>query len=104
MKVLILLAIILLLCGCASTQDQVTINLLNDRIASLERSQQQRMYCYVIIKNPNGSRTSVRLKLENEKYVGPNNEVYDTLPSADQLAPFYGLNINNENVRRTQIK
>ena len=99
MKALLLISLIFML-GCQSSPDLVTIQLLNQRITELEK----KTYCYVIIKNPNGSRTSVRLRLEEGKYIGPNNEVYDILPTPDQLAPYYGLAPKSENIKRTDTK
>jgi hypothetical protein len=98
MKALILV-FVLLLAGCQSP-DPVTIHLLQQRISELEKKQ-PKDYCYVVITNPNGSRTSVRLKIEDGKYIGPSNEVYDRVPSPSDLAPYYGLAPRSENIRRT---
>ena len=86
--------------GCQSSPDLVTIQLLNQRITELEK----KTYCYVIIKNPNGSRTSVRLRMDGNQYIGPQGEIYDKLPDSNTLYPYYGLTPISENIRRTNVK
>jgi hypothetical protein len=45
----------------------------------------------VMIKNTNDSETPVRLEEVDGKWKGPNGELYDHLPTEDQLRPVYGL-------------
>lgn len=45
----------------------------------------------VWITNANGSKTSVKLIKSGPNYVGPNGEIYSSLPTEDQLRPVYGL-------------
>ena len=45
----------------------------------------------LVIDNPNGSRTPVTLKRVPDGWKGPKGEIYDKLPTSDQLAPYYGL-------------
>lgn len=47
---------------------------------------------YIIeIHNDNGSITPVEIRKEGDRYVGPTGEHYDSLPTEEQLKPFYGL-------------
>jgi len=50
----------------------------------------------VIIQNPNGSKTPVTLERTPDGWKGPKGEIYETLPDANQLAPYYGLNAKGE--------
>ena len=43
------------------------------------------------ITNSNNSKTSVTLRKSGPNYIGPNNEVYDHLPTEDDLRPLYGF-------------
>ena len=43
------------------------------------------------VQNDNGSLTPVVLKKKGSTYMGPNGELYDRLPTAEQLKPVYGL-------------
>ncbi|MDF3128162.1 hypothetical protein P0Y35_03015 [Kiritimatiellaeota bacterium B1221] len=46
----------------------------------------------VWLENQNGSKTPVELKQNEEgKWVGPNDEVYDSLPSEADLRESYGF-------------
>jgi hypothetical protein len=45
----------------------------------------------VWITNSNGSRTPVRLRRQGPSYVGPNGEVYNNMPTEDELRPIYGF-------------
>ena len=47
---------------------------------------------YIIeIHNDNGSITPVEITKDGDRYVGPTGEHYDSLPTEEQLKPFYGL-------------
>ena len=45
----------------------------------------------IITLNANGIRTDVPILRVKGKFVGPQGESYETLPTAGQLAPRYGL-------------
>ena len=45
----------------------------------------------VWIKNSNGSQTPVKLAQNGPGYVGPRGEIYQTMPSEDQLWRVYGF-------------
>ncbi|MBN2591129.1 MAG: hypothetical protein JXA96_14780 [Sedimentisphaerales bacterium] len=47
---------------------------------------------YIIqIHNDNGSITPVEIIKDGDRFIGPTGEQYDTLPTEEQLKPFYGL-------------
>ena len=47
---------------------------------------------YIIdIHNDNGSVTPVEIRKDGDRFVGPTGEHYDSLPTEEQLKPFYGL-------------
>ncbi len=47
---------------------------------------------YIIeIHNDNGSITPIEIRKDGDRYVGPTGEHYDSLPTEEQLKPFYGL-------------
>jgi len=47
---------------------------------------------YIIqIHNDNGSITPIEIRKEGNGYVGPAGERYESLPTEEQLKPFYGL-------------
>ncbi len=47
---------------------------------------------YIIeIHNDNGSITPVEIRKDGSRYIGPTGEHYDSLPTEEQLKPFYGL-------------
>ncbi|NCD33010.1 MAG: glycine zipper 2TM domain-containing protein [Spartobacteria bacterium] len=60
----------------------------NQRLSALENQMNTEE---VLITNPNGSVTRVRLIKTGRGYIGPRGEEYMTLPSEAQLAPIYGL-------------
>ena len=43
------------------------------------------------ITNNNGSKTPVKLRRSGPNFIGPNGELYSSLPTEDQLRPVYGL-------------
>jgi|GEM_PF-4955000 len=45
----------------------------------------------VMIHNSNGSKTPVRLEKDDDKWRGPQGELYDSLPKEDQLRSEYGF-------------
>lgn len=45
----------------------------------------------VWVTNSNGSRIPVRLTRQGPNYVGPRGEIYDHLPSSEELRPIYGF-------------
>jgi outer membrane lipoprotein SlyB len=46
----------------------------------------------VLINNPNGSVTPVTLiNVGNGQFKGPRGEIYNGVPSAEQLRPYYGM-------------
>jgi hypothetical protein len=45
----------------------------------------------VVVENPNGSRTPVTLTRTADGWQGPKGELYDTIPTQEQLRPYYGL-------------
>jgi len=45
----------------------------------------------VWITNSNGSQVPVRLAKNGPAYIGPRGEIYNQLPSQDQLRPVYGF-------------
>ena len=57
-------------------------------LASLRQQQSTQV---VWITNSNGSRTPVKLDKSGPGYVGPQNEHYASLPTANQLKPVYGF-------------
>lgn len=53
---------------------------------------QEPMGTVVMVNNSNGSKTPVRLEeLEGGKYKGPRDEIYDALPTQEQLHSAYGF-------------
>ncbi len=62
---------------------------LENRVNSIEiESQFQNIY----IENSNGSKSVVKLrKMDGGQYMGPRNEVYDSMPSQEQLIKVYGF-------------
>ncbi|MBN1123861.1 MAG: hypothetical protein JXA82_02560 [Sedimentisphaerales bacterium] len=49
--------------------------------------------CIVTVRvyNENGSFIPVRLKKKGCEYIGPRGEHYDSVPSQEQLRPYYGM-------------
>ncbi len=45
----------------------------------------------VWVTNSNGSKISVKLSKSGPNYVGPKNEIYDHLPTEEELRPVYGF-------------
>jgi len=45
----------------------------------------------VWLTNSNGSKTPVRLTRSGSNYIGPRGEIYNTLPTEEQLRPIYGM-------------
>lgn len=45
----------------------------------------------IVLENPNGSRTPVTLNRTPDGWKGPKGELYDSLPTQEQLLPYYGL-------------
>lgn len=45
----------------------------------------------VWITNSNGSKKDVNLRRQGPNYVGPRGELYDHLPTEDELRPIYGF-------------
>lgn len=57
-----------------------------------EAAEQEPAVETVWISNENGSKTPVELtQQEDDSWVGPNGEIYTSLPSEDDLRPAYGL-------------
>ncbi|WP_051445364.1 DUF6515 family protein [Desulfocurvus vexinensis] len=45
----------------------------------------------VVLENANGSRTPVTLTRTADGWLGPKGELYDAIPTQEQLRPYYGL-------------
>ena len=45
----------------------------------------------VWVTNTNGSKISVKLFKSGPNYIGPKNEIYDHLPTEEELRPVYGF-------------
>jgi len=62
-----------------------------DQRKEQDQQEQKEQEVVIQIPNDNGSMTPVVLKRKSGSYVGPNGEHYDSLPTAGQLKPVYGL-------------
>ncbi len=74
--------------GAAGHQFGTSVDYTNQRLNALETQMSTQE---VVIHNDNGSINRVRLIKTPNGYVGPRNEEYSTLPTEEQLKPYYGL-------------
>lgn len=64
---------------------------LNNQQAQINAAQQAANTQTVNITNSNGSVTPVVLHREGNQWRGPRGELYNSLPTPEQLKPYYGL-------------
>lgn len=67
-------------------QDQI-----NAQEARVQAAEQQASTMVVNIRNSNGSTTPVILRRVGNQWGGPRGEIYDNMPTEEQLRPVYGF-------------